>query len=42
MLFTGVHSLYKFDSGQQTALCVATLETCTRAGKPPLSRHTLR
>ena len=29
-------------AGEQTALCVATLETWTRAGKPPLSRHTLR
>ena len=29
-------------AGEQTALCVGTLETCTRAGKPPLSRHTLR
>ena len=28
-------------AGEQTALCVATLETCTRAGKPPLSQHTL-
>ena len=42
MLFTGVHSLYKLDTGQETALCVGTLDTRTRSGRPPLPHCTLR